>query len=105
MIVILDRIANPCKDNTPEKRVERIFQLMDKVKFYGITVDRSHLNFRTEMGVYRKKNFFKVQNKINQLFKLFHFTMVLFRFSSESTFYSMRHMIQPNMSYYVYIFL
>ena len=63
---------------------------------------RAHFNFRTEMGVYQKKSFFKVQNKTNRLFKLFHFTMVSFRFASESTFFSMRHMIQPNMSCYVY---
>ena len=63
---------------------------------------RNRLNFRTEMGAYQRKSFSKVQNKINRLFKLFHFTMVLFRFSSESIFFSMRHVLQPKMSSYVY---
>ena len=33
---ILSRLKIPSKDNTPEKRVERIFQLMDKVNVYKI---------------------------------------------------------------------
>ena len=120
-------VWNLDKINTPEKRVERIFQLMVHKLWIQLMVhklwiryvliimkilwnsnfvtDRTRktpFHFKTEMGAYQKKSFSKVQNKTNRLFKLFHFTMVLFRFHSESTFFSMRHMIQPNMSSYVY---
>ena len=79
-----------------------IMKILWNSNFVTDRTRKTPFHFKTEMGAYQKKSFSKVQNKTNRLFKLFHFTMVLFRFHSESTFFSMRHMIQPNMSSYVY---
>lgn len=69
-----NRDQMPNDDNTPEKRVDRIFDLMDKVseffcRFHYPTFER------TVMGAYRKRSSCWVPNKTNQLCKHCRCTM------------------------------
>ena len=71
-----NRDQMPQEDNTPEKRVDRIFELMDKVSWLNLSVE--YFMLRTETDVYQKTSFYAGQNKTSQSYKHCHSTMVSF---------------------------
>ena len=50
-----NRDQMPQEDNTPEKRVDRIFELMDKVSWLNLSVE--YFMLRMETDVYQKTSF------------------------------------------------